>query len=626
MKIHRILTNQKGLSLFLVVLIFVTIGLIAFGAATLSIRLQKTGKETATIKRMHVIRDALKRYYRGHQDLPAAASVPVGDLNLEQKYRLDAWGQELHYNMVTKDWGGATRTNIVGLSVDDNDVAGVIISSGPNQTRQTTGPPYTTTDDDIVVPVNLSAEAQEIAREELQILAKKVWVYKYCKRNPTPILNDIISDYSLPDRLRHDPWGNEYEQASSGIFYSGGTGSDPITVSEITRNCPGGAAEGGGGPGTPPGGTTEADAYWNFDDGNLGITTLYGDASTDDGALELDGNGDYAQVDNPALYSFERTDSFSIAAWIKTSSDGTIVSKMKDTTYTPGYRVRVNSGDGIVYFEINDDSDGSISAYGTTNVADGNCHHIAVTYDGNSGAGGLCVYVDGSDETTWASGSLGGSIQNDIPFQISGWDGNNDLFTGIIDEVAIYDEAISDTEVQDIYDEDWAFCVTCVYKLPDTGQTATYTTIHGEDSDYEINPPSYTDNGDGTVTDNNTCLMWEVKTNDGSIHDKDNTYAWQNAQDVFIAALNANNFGGYSDWRLPTITELTSIVNYGTYNPAIDKSFFPNTVYTVSSRYWSSTTNASDTARARFVYFSSGGAGAADKSVSWYVRAVRGGQ
>ncbi len=40
------------------------------------------------------------------------------------------------------------------------------------------------------------------------------------------------------------------------------------------------------------------------------------------------------------------------------------------------------------------------------------------------------------------------------------------------------------------------------YDLPDTGQTGDYTATFGEDSDYTINPPSYTDNGNGTVTDN----------------------------------------------------------------------------------------------------------------------------
>ena len=47
------------------------------------------------------------------------------------------------------------------------------------------------------------------------------------------------------------------------------------------------------------------------------------------------------------------------------------------------------------------------------------------------------------------------------------------------------------------------------FRLPDTGQTTTYTTTSGEDADFIINPPSFTLNGDGPVTDNNTGLMWQ---------------------------------------------------------------------------------------------------------------------
>ena len=111
--------------------------------------------------------------------------------------------------------------------------------------------------------------------------------------------------------------------------------------------------------------------------------------------------------------------------------------------------------------------------------------------------------------------------------------------------------------------------------VPDTGQTQSYTDIFGEDSDYTINPPSYTkldaqgnalpdsDSSWSMVKDNVTGLMWEMKTDDGSIHDKDNTYNWGDAQSVFIAKLNATNYGGFSDWRLPTFKELSSIVNSG---------------------------------------------------------------
>ena len=144
------------------------------------------------------------------------------------------------------------------------------------------------------------------------------------------------------------------------------------------------------------------------------------------------------------------------------------------------------------------------------------------------------------------------------------------------------------------------------------------------------------------VRDNVTGLIWEVKTDDGSVHDKDNQYTWYDSNPAtngggmrepretdgtdtedFIAALNAESFGGSSDWRLPTIKELGSIANLGTDNPAIDAAYFPNTV---SSNYWSSTTNADHTGYAWHINFNNGDDSRYYKSLAYYVRAVRGGQ
>ena len=190
------------------------------------------------------------------------------------------------------------------------------------------------------------------------------------------------------------------------------------------------------------------------------------------------------------------------------------------------------------------------------------------------------------------------------------------------------------------------------YPIPDTGQTESYTDTFGEDSDYLINPPSYTkldasgnDLPDSATTwtlvrDNVTGLIWEVKTDDGSVHDKDNQYTWYDGNPAtnggaagtpgdgtdtedFINALNTENFGGYSDWRLPTIDELAYIVNYGVYGPSIDTNYFPNTV---SSDYWSSTTFAGNTGNAWNISFSNGYDYLYNKSGAYYVRAVRGGQ
>jgi hypothetical protein len=148
--------------------------------------------------------------------------------------------------------------------------------------------------------------------------------------------------------------------------------------------------------------------------------------------------------------------------------------------------------------------------------------------------------------------------------------------------------------------------------LPDTGQTASYTETFGEDSDYTINPPSYTVNGDGTVTDNVTGLMWQQE-------DDNATRPWFNA----LTYCENLDLGLNTDWRLPTRKELMRLVNYGVYNPAIDPAAFPNTD---SSVYWSSTTLASDTGSAWFVYFYDGLVYDDNKGNSYSARCVRGGQ
>ena len=127
------------------------------------------------------------------------------------------------------------------------------------------------------------------------------------------------------------------------------------------------------------------------------------------------------------------------------------------------------------------------------------------------------------------------------------------------------------------------------------------------------------------VRDNVTGLIWEVKTDDGSIDDRDDTYSWQDAQDVFITQLNSNNFGGYSDWRIPTIKELAYLRLVDNYNPVINTNYFPNTKL---SAYRSSTTFTNDTEKSWYVSFVTGAMHPnLNKSLSvYYVRAVRGGQ
>ncbi len=200
----------------------------------------------------------------------------------------------------------------------------------------------------------------------------------------------------------------------------------------------------------------------------------------------------------------------------------------------------------------------------------------------------------------------------------------------------------------------------------DTGQTGCYdatgeiscgepgSPFYGQDATYLIHPPSYTKmdvdgnelTDDATewvmVQDNVTGLIWEVKQNqDNQInhdnpHDADNQYTWYDShlegigagnpgdgtdtQD-FIYALNAQNFGGFSDWRIPKRDELRTIVHYDRINPAIDTAYFPNSV---PSDYWSATSVAGDMSNAWYINFNLGNDFPADKGYNGYVRAVRG--
>ena len=133
--------------------------------------------------------------------------------------------------------------------------------------------------------------------------------------------------------------------------------------------------------------------------------------------------------------------------------------------------------------------------------------------------------------------------------------------------------------------------------LPKTGQTtcwdATGASVAcagtGQDGDYQAGLPTtgarYVDNGDGTISDNATGLMWK-KCSEGQSDATCSTgfttaMNWTTA----LSTCEADTTAGHTDWRLPNKFELDSIVDIQTYTPAIDATFFPNTE---QSYYWSS--------------------------------------
>ncbi|NEX16856.1 MAG: hypothetical protein C1943_09565 [Halochromatium sp.] len=147
------------------------------------------------------------------------------------------------------------------------------------------------------------------------------------------------------------------------------------------------------------------------------------------------------------------------------------------------------------------------------------------------------------------------------------------------------------------------------------------------------------------VRDNVTGAVWEVKTDDGGLRDKDWKFSWYDSDspdgglgledggecftdgrcdtEKYVEDINAQGLCGLTDWRLPSVKELTSITHFGRSNPAIDTSYFPNTQPTV---YWTTMPSASNYFFAWSTHYYHGQVGAYYKFDDYSVRLVHAGQ
>ena len=175
---------------------------------------------------------------------------------------------------------------------------------------------------------------------------------------------------------------------------------------------------------------------------------------------------------------------------------------------------------------------------------------------------------------------------------------------------------------------------TLLVGLPKTEQTGCFdvsgTPVScigtGQDGEYQKGRPAsgsrFVDNSNGTIFDNATELMWKKCTEGQSGSDCSGGSPSSSSWTTALSTCEADTTAGYTDWRLPNMYELSSIISMTTANPTINTTFFPNTP---AYYFWSSTTyqgNGNENA-ARNIDFGIGITSASSKVANLHYRCVR---
>jgi len=224
-------------------------------------------------------------------------------------------------------------------------------------------------------------------------------------------------------------------------YFGGGAGSEALAADSLTRGLVG---------------------YWNFDEG-AGQTANDSSDSNNDGtltnmqnedwvqgkigtALDFDGVDDYVEVVSSAGDELDITGALSIGFWMRNDAAAnglSLIGKIPSAGVNH-YACRTFASAAAISCQTRDGSLNDVVTVSNTN--DGNWHYILFTHDGN---GNLEIFFDGVSEATETG--VGDSVSSSDNVFIGAQSGGANGFNGAIDEVRVYNRALSAAEIKMLY-------------------------------------------------------------------------------------------------------------------------------------------------------------------------------
>lgn len=173
-------------------------------------------------------------------------------------------------------------------------------------------------------------------------------------------------------------------------------------------------------------------------------------------SMTFDGNTDLVEINNTA-FNFDRLDPFTVSAWVKKNdiSGGAIASKMQTSGNLTGWMFFFNASNQLtLILRRQNQTYNRLINTSVTAITIGTWNHVVCTYDGSSTEAGMNFYINGVDAGTSPNGNtLGGgtSLATTIPLQIGARNSTDVFLNGLIDEVAIWNTELSQSDVTEIY-------------------------------------------------------------------------------------------------------------------------------------------------------------------------------